>query len=146
MPFGVDWDGHLIARFKALHKDGERSFADIAGTLSHEFGIRLTKNACIGKARRLGLKARAHVPPPLPRKGQRRGKPRPIPAVLPGWRIEPPRLPPAAGKVTIYQLKDGVCHFPHGEQPPYTYCGAKALRGSWCATHERVVYPRGAIR
>jgi hypothetical protein len=143
MPFGVDWNDHLIARFTALHKGDERSFQMIADTLNHEFGLRLTKNACIGKARRLGLAVRARVAPPLPRKGQRRDKPRRIPAVLPGWRIEPPALPPAAGKITIYQLKDGVCHFPHGEAPPYIYCGATARRGSWCPHHERVVYPRG---
>ena len=144
MPAGTDWDDHLIARFTALHRDGKRPFREIAETLSREFGLRLSKNACIGKARRLSLKERPRVAPPPPRKGQRRGgRPRRIPAVLPGWRIEPPRLPPAAGRITIYQLESGVCHFPHGETPPYTYCGAKTLRGSWCPHHERVIYPRG---
>jgi hypothetical protein len=146
MPAGIDWDDHLIARFKALHAGGERPFSEIAATLSREFGLKLSKNACIGKGRRLGLTARARVAPPKPRKGQRRGGPRLKPVVLPGWQVEPPRLPPAAGRVTIYQLRGGVCHFPHGDRPPYTYCGAKALRGSWCPHHERVVYPRGAIR
>jgi hypothetical protein len=147
MPAGIDWDDHLIARFTALHKDGKRSFQEIADTLAREFGLKLTKNACIGKARRLGLAARPHVAPPLPRKGQKRGGPRPVPVVLPGWQVEPPpRLPPAAGKITIYQLRGGVCHFPHGEKPPYTYCGAVAKKGSWCPHHERVVYPRGTSR
>jgi hypothetical protein len=143
MPAGVDWDDHLIARFRVLHNGGKRPFSEIAKTLSYEFGIKLTKNACIGKARRLGLEARPRVMPPTPRKGQNRGGPRRLPVVLPGWQVEPPRLPPTAGKITIYQLKDGVCHFPHGDKPPYTYCGAATRKGSWCPHHERVVYPRG---
>jgi len=141
---GVDWDDNLIARFSALHKDGQNSFKAIAEQLNYEFGLKLTKNACIGKARRLGLKERARVAPPLPRKGQRRGGPREKPIVLPGWQVEPPRLPRHVSGITIYQLKQGVCHFPHGERPPYTYCGHATRRGlAWCPHHERVVYPRG---
>jgi hypothetical protein len=153
MPAGTDWDDHLIARFTALHKDGKRKFSQIADILNYEFGLQLTKNACIGKARRLGFKERPHVAPPLPRKGQNRKKrPTPLPVeviapVLPGWQIEPPILADTSGHITIYQLKEGVCHFPFGERAPYAYCGSTTRRGlSWCPHHEHVVYPRGTMR
>jgi hypothetical protein len=147
MPAGVDWDDHLIARFRALHNGGKRPFSEIAKTLSHEFGIKLTKNACIGKARRLGLEARPRVmPPPPKRKRPRRYEPpaEVIPVVIPRWTVEPPVLPAAGGRITIYQLKGGVCHYPFGERPPYAYCGNTTKRHSpWCPHHEHVVYPRG---
>jgi hypothetical protein len=146
MRAGVGWTDALIARLKALHADDDMSFTEIANQLSEEFMVKLTKNACIGKARRLGLKERARVAPPLPRKGQKRGgsRYRPPPVVLPGWQVEPPRLPAHADRITIYQLKSGVCHFPFGERPPYAYCGHTTRRGlPWCPHHETVVYPRG---
>jgi len=151
MPAGVDWDDHLIARFKALHNGGKRPFSEIAKTLSHEFGVKLTKNACIGKARRLGLETRPRVMPPPPKRKKRTlTTPHLVPAaevvapVLPGWRIEPPVLPASSGRITIYQLERGVCHYPFGERPPYAYCGNTTRRHSpWCPHHEHVVYPRG---
>jgi hypothetical protein len=145
MPFGVDWNDHLIARFTALHKDGKRSFQMIADILNHEFGLRLTKNACIGKARRLGLKERPRVapPPPPPPKRKKRTQSTPQLSVYSAWRVEPPTLPEADGRITIYQLDLGRCHYPFGDRPPYAYCGAATRRGSWCPHHERVVYPRG---
>lgn len=142
---GVDWNDHLIARLKALHKGGQNSFKDIAEKLNREFGLALTKNACIGKAGRLGLEQRPRsTPRPKPRKKHPQNTPQLI--VVPAWRVEPPTLPAASGRVTIYQLHYGICHFPFGEQPPYAYCGAASKRGSWCPHHERVIYPRGALR
>ena len=146
MPAGTDWTDAMIVRLRDLHAE-EETFSVIARILSREFGVKLSKNACIGKGRRLGLTARAHVPPPKPRKGQNRSGPRLKPAVLPGWQVEPPRLPPTTGRITIYQLQRGVCHFPYGDAPPYVYCGNTAFRASsWCPHHERVVYPQGRIR
>ena len=143
MPSGTEWTGAMIARLRELHA-AEEYFSDIARVMSQEFRVELTKNACIGKARRLGLKERARVAPPKPRKGQNRhgARFRTAPVVLPGWVVEPPKLP--GGKITIYQLRAGLCHYPFGERPPYAYCGNTTRRGMpWCPHHERVVYPRG---
>ena len=147
---GVDWDDNLIARLKALHKGGTRSFKQIAETLSHEFGIQLTKNACIGKARRLELEQRPRsTPKPKPRAEKRTlNTPQlvPRPAVVTAWRVETPTLT-GCNRITIYQLRGGLCHYPFGDKPPYAYCGNTTARGTpWCPHHERIVYPRGAIR
>jgi len=151
----TDWPGVMINRLTRLHADPQRSFKAIAEQLSREFGVMITKNACIGKARRLGLEQRAKgTPAPKPRKKRPLTTPHLVPSpevvppVLPGWTVEPPVLPAASGRIAIYQLRRGVCHFPFGNRPPYAYCGGTtATRTSpWCPHHERVVYPRGPGR
>ena len=132
-----------------LQRAGKLSFTEIAKTLSREFGVRLTKNACIGKARRLNLPLRKPVVARKPKAEPQvpEIEPENVPHVRPAWTVEPPVLPASSGRITIYQLQRGVCHFPFGNQPPYTYCGNSAFRGSsWCPHHERVVFPRGAVR
>ena len=137
-----EWTDAMIARLRELHA-AEEYFSDIARIMSQEFGVELTKNSCIGKGRRLGLTARARVAPPLPRRKKRILTT--LPAAL-GWRVEPPVLPAACGRITIYQLEQGRCHYPFGDRPPYAYCGGTTRRGlAWCPHHERVVYPRGRL-
>jgi hypothetical protein len=141
---GIEWDDTLIARFKALHKGGQRSFAQIAEMLSREFGIKLSKNACIGKGRRLGLELRPRYLP-TPRAKPKRLEPpaEVVPVVRPAWTVSTPVLSDG-NRITIYQLKRGVCHFPFGDKPPYAYCGNTTTRHSpWCPHHERMIYPRG---
>ena len=147
---GIDWDDNLVRRLTALHRGGLRSFAEIAEILSREFGLKLTKNACIGKGRRLGLEQRPRgttKPGPKPRAKPKRRPPEPpaevVPVVLPAWQVETPILT-GCNRITIYQLQRGVCHYPFGEKPPYAYCGNTTSRQSpWCPHHLRVVYPRG---
>jgi hypothetical protein len=137
----TQWTDAITTRFMALHRSG-RSFSKIAHALNSEFGLDLTKNACVGRAHRLGLKAR-------PAAVQPRKKPTPEPApivALPrlSWTVEPPVLPASCGRITIYQLEYGRCHFPFGERPPYAYCGnTTARKATYCPHHEGVMYPRG---
>ena len=142
---GLHWTEHMIDRLTRLQRAGKLSFTEIAKTLSREFGVRLTKNACIGKARRLNLPMRKPVVVRKPKAEPQvpEIEPETVPHVRPAWTVEPPTLPKASGRITVYQLQCGVCHFPFGERPPYAYCGNSAFRGSWCPHHERVVYPRG---
>jgi len=142
------WTDNLLERLAKLHADPGKSFRDIAEQLSYEFGIKLTKNACIGRARRLGLEQRPRsTPRPRPRKKRTRTTPQlSVVPINPGWVVKTPTLPAASGRVTIYQLQRGVCHYPFGDKPPYAYCGNTTTRSSpWCPHHERVVYPRGKV-
>lgn len=157
----VEWTDKLIARFRALHAGGKRSFKMIAEKLSSEFHVKLTKNACIGKGRRLGLEQRPRstaTPGPRKHKTPRRNRTQTPPEltveiaqetvpVIPSWLVEPPAETAGANRLTIYGLKSGVCHYPFGDRPPYAYCGNTTRRGlSWCPHHERVVYPGGRSR
>lgn len=47
---------------------------------------------------------------------------------------------PPRGPITIYQLRDGVCHWPLSnveDHPPYVYCGKPTIElgCSWCQEH-----------
>ena len=148
-----DWSEAMIKRLTELQADSELGFTGIARIMSEEFHIKLSKNSCIGKARRLGLPLRATIAVrtvmPKPRKSRARQRPaEPIavaPKINPGCTVELPRLA-AGNRLTIFQLRNGVCRFPYGERPPYAYCGRPTQRGPWCPHHEHVVYPRGRIK
>jgi len=148
-----DWSAAMIARLTELQADSALGFTGIARIMSGEFRVRLTKSACIGKAHRLGLPLRISIAVrnamPKPRKSRARQRPaEPIavaPKINPGWTVELPRLA-AGNRLTIFELRDGVCRFPYGERAPYTYCGRPAPHTSWCPHHEHVVYPRGRIK
>ena len=135
-PHDTDWsDEMLIARLRELHAEGIR-YADIADILSAEFHVKLGKNAIVGKVHRLRLEKRERGP-----------RPKPEPAIEPEvitvkvnrhWTIE---LPQAVGnRISIWELEQGRCHFPHGQRPPYDYCGKDAPSGPYCAHHQRVMY------
>jgi len=141
---GNIWTDTMNRRFAALHRDkADYSFEEMAKILSAEFGIELTRNATIGKARRLNLPMRANVK--LPRKQTKQGvrmlkvKTTRVDAPI------PPELEPTVETgVTIYQLRDGVCHWPGGavtDYPPFIYCGEAAPPGApYCATHRGRAY------
>ena len=145
MPRDNVWTGAMIARFRELHADDGLTFSGIAAMLAEEFSVRLSKNACIGKGRRLGLKERPRVNPPPPKRKKRTIN-TPQLTVLSAWKVAPPPVPPAArGKLTIYQLRRNTCRYPFGERVPYSYCGeATKVSSSWCPHHERVVWGKKA--
>jgi len=144
-PNHVVWTDDLLKRLAELHADDDLPFREIAAQLSAEFDVTLTKNACIGKARRMDLKARPRVNPPKPQRKRRAPKPtlpaEPVPVVLPRWEVA---LPPApGGKLTIYQLERHTCHYPFGDKPPYSFCGERTAKGSaWCREHFHTVYAK----
>ena len=108
-------------------------FSTIAPMLSKEFNIRLTKNACIGKSRRLKMPPREARPPKI---RQYVYKPRPKPQ---------PRPPEHAGLITIYQLRDYVdCKWPIGQWPDILYCGQPQEEGKpYCTKHCDMAYHPG---
>jgi GcrA cell cycle regulator len=120
------------------------SMAEIAEKLSSEFRFRITRNAVIGKARRLGLGEHPEKKPPK--------KPKPEPVVR--RRYVRPR--PAAVRVlrakitsdhplTLLQLRNGDCTWPLGgieARTPYLFCGKPCdVDRSWCPEH----WARGRI-
>jgi GcrA cell cycle regulator len=127
--------------FARLHRDPRQlSFVAIAKEMEVKFNITMTRNACIGKARRLGLPMRKFGTPrqPIERAAL---KPRKVAAVeapiAPVEAIVPEVLPPEG--LTIYQLRDSTCHWPLGKTyayPPFMYCGCPALLGRpYCEAH-----------
>ena len=137
------WTPSMVAVFRALHQGGG-SFVEIAAQMSATFGLEISRNACIGKARRLELPMRhfdgQRVPLAKPAKMVPK---RPV-------RVDAPIPPPAAVEpepevgVSIYQLGNGVCRWPLGkmeDRPPFRYCGGPTpIEETYCATHSQISY------
>ena len=140
------WSENEIKRLKALWMEG---------LTTRVIGLRLgvSKNAVVGKIRRLGMSnSRPYYPP-----GSRTAHvplapvPEPEPEPPPAKRERKPRLPkvvlspvvvrpsdPPTGNWTLMDLRHGVCKWPEGERPPFAYCGDKALEGApYCEPHTR---------
>jgi hypothetical protein len=131
-----NWTAEMTLRFTELHRqEPPLSFTKIAAEMSVAFNIRLTGNACIGKAHRLGLPTRHQSATPR----QKRGK-----AKMIRVRVDAPIAPAIEprshlGGLDIYQLGWGECRWPLGhveDRPPYRYCGGPALLGRpYCNEH-----------
>jgi len=144
----VAWTKERVELLKRLHADG-LSFSQIAGELGN-----VTRNAVIGKARRLGLELRGHRPrgpDTKPRKQSRvvstitgtwitKATPRPAPAVAPA--PEPFVVPLSLNPVTLWERNDPQqCQWLVGEG---LYCGDPRIdqrarsRCLYCKGHARM--------
>jgi len=140
----IIWDAYRVARLRALHAKKHLSFDAIAAQLSAEWGMDVSKNSCIGKARRMGLAQR-------PRKvfrGDKRKRavtlvaeapaavaPEPVPCVLPRWKVMADEAPAVRDRMTLFQLDGNKCHWPYGDRAPYMFCGAPTAGKTYCAYH-----------
>jgi hypothetical protein len=141
------WTAEMHARLCELATADEvMSYAVIAEKLSIEFGEHLTKNACIGRAGRFGIRKQAapsfitpgYARPDAKPKPERKTKMR-----VARFTVAPPNLVPRGprrGRKTIMELTFRSCRWVYGEQPPYLFCGARTDGGSYCTEHQTVVY------
>jgi len=120
------WTAAIIKRFTELAADHSISFTSIAAMLNAEFTLELTRNACIGKARRLGLEAR---PNKNHKTYPRRERKRMVRIDAPIPPLPEPQAPEPF-TTTIYQLTPYTCRWPGGDihaRPPFFYCGEPAI-------------------
>ena len=155
---GYFWPDAMKKRLQwFVINDPATSFAKVAKKLNEEFpGANLTRNACIGMSRRLGLskpdslkgapkkprvvKARRKVDmSDVNRKiAARKSSPKPMPK--PENPFYP--LPPTKG-VALMDLKLAHCRFPHGEGASLRFCGEPVEepgKDSYCAFHQSICY------
>lgn len=154
----VDWTPALTERFEQLVAKGD-SYDEIAKALSHEFRVRLTKNACVGKGRRL------HVPlrqPPRKKLCLRRRNPnvtkpkndRPSAQrkllqnherkrAKANRQNRKHRLHPSRSRdLPLLQLSTTSCRWPSGDVPNITFCGDYRAEGSsYCLKHTLIASP-----
>jgi GcrA cell cycle regulator len=131
-----------LTELHALTGKEALSMRQITARLNAEFKTEFTRNAIIGRSRRLGLPAR---PQPIPTRSYPTKQ-----IVLVGHSSYPPIVPIEARRPTrrdslnILQLRDGDCHWPLGEmddRPPFQYCGKPALFGfPYCLEHHRIAH------
>ena len=147
MNSGTPWTTRMNSTLIELLDDTGMTYSAVAAKMSAIFGMNITKNACIGKARRLGVAMRDQT--------QRQ----PIVGKQPTIRVKkvrvdapiapkiPHRLKP--GHITIYQLREGVCKWPLGPplaSPPFLYCGEAAPLGCPYCRHHTQKARGGGVR
>lgn len=157
----MSWTDERVELLRKLWMDGH-SASQIAAELAN--GI--TRNAVIGKVHRLGLSGRvkcaapssAPRPRPATQRPQRLATPRPAApitrgatalALQPAQFAAPAPRPaddvviPISERVTIMELREGMCRWPLGDPatPDFRYCGGRSdITATYCAAHARMAY------
>jgi GcrA cell cycle regulator len=160
----MSWTDERIEQLKQHWTEG-KSASQIASLL----GNGISRNAVIGKVRRLGLTGRAKSPtsggsrprrPPTSPAAHRPPAPRPIStaprmtrgatalAIVPEALAEadPEVLEsvvvPMSLRVTIIELREAMCRWPLGDptSSEFRYCGSPTASGPYCAYHGGLAY------
>jgi GcrA cell cycle regulator len=112
--------------------------------------IGCTKNAVIGRRRRIGLGGPKRVAKPRDRSPNRpKAEPRVLKRRMAMLKAEPllrdvPDTPPISAK-SLVDLAPSECRWPFGDKP-YTFCGCPVADGvPYCAGHARIAYGRVVI-
>jgi GcrA cell cycle regulator len=133
--------------------EGGLSYSEIAEALNARFNTAYTRNAAIGRARRMGLSGDERAS----RASQPKPKPQPSAAQLKKFRerffaqVRGPKIPRRAAmpklrcveivprQLSLVELEDGDCRYPYGgdrEGEPITFCGHPRRQGSsYCVPH-----------
>lgn len=146
------WTEPATERFVELTNDHSLYYSQIAATLSKEFHTTFSKNACIGKAKRLGLPERDTAIPGRPKKKREWPKKKNAPLAMysRAQRIKalkdgrpprryPTRKPrPPAGGVHLLDLKHHHCRYIVGD---LRFCGEQKIDdSSYCEAHHRLTH------
>lgn len=155
----------LLEAFQALHDQGF-SHSIIADRLSKQFGVVVSRSACIGRARRMGLTrpntnnaaASARMKSGLQlwtgRKGPRSDTYRQKGTTTRGTVVDLVELKAPEGKgislgeLLPFSTKDGTsCRYPMSmcEAAGLLYCGEPTKHGSWCTYHRELVFKGGRL-
>jgi len=127
------------------------TFSQAACAITVAFGVHLSRNAAIGRARRLGLQAarRAGAPKRVAAPGKRpafkvRRRDDPLAALFAAVQLAPLREANVTPlRIALIDLERGQCRYPYGGDngEPILFCGhsvpdrASKSRASYCAAH-----------
>lgn len=135
------WDKRAVALLRQRHAEGV-PFSAIA----EEIGNGMTKNACIGKARRLGLPDRVQGKHPFPR-SPHRPKPRARQMTVQRKIPSAPAQAPPSRNIALMDLGNGFCRWPVTEYPPHLFCGnSTVIEESYCPYHHWLAHNRSHDR
>ncbi len=149
--FQNDWTPDMVRTLRDHAAKGES-----AGMIAKALGGRVTRNAVVGKAHRLGVKLNgyrmrsslrhnvaARVATAPRARSERKGPIRPAAAGLETEATSkplPPEPPPPREPIPLHQLQGEVCRYPFGDprDPAFGFCGAPGH--PWCDEHRKVVF------
>lgn len=148
-----DWTDAAIAELRRLRAEG-LSFSICADALGRQFGVAVSRNACIGKAGRLGVPGNKR-PVARPRAAAKRKVPTvrnflrslPVKSAAPIETVsaEATELPPDQSPfaVRLLELNEGHCRWPLGDprEADFMFCGAAPIEcRPYCLRHCRLAY------
>ena len=146
-PGDFAWTAAAIARLTELWLSGTTS-----GVIGRLMGV--SRSACMGKLRRLGLLRQDRPRMPIVRRvarllksseqssrpqiPQMRTNKRSLPPPEP-YRAPPPPPVPPIGSFRLLDLRHNSCRWPGPEdRPPYSFCGRPKMgESSYCEDHTR---------
>jgi len=139
-----NWPPEAVERLREHCKAG-LSARMCARALEQEFGMRVTRNAVLGKIWRLGLTGRRVAvrqrAASSPRKRSVRARPR---RSLPFAGSPPQEIVPCP--TALFDLRRDQCRWPVGDPrtPEFHFCGARRLEPfPYCHRHALIAYRRG---
>ncbi len=149
----TDWPDQHSKMLRELHAKG-RSYAEIARALNRQFGTAYTRNATLGRGKRMGLVTPAAPKPtycpesrrPSATPGTLRRSPEPVgspiaaaPAAKPAAPVRLRSVGISPRLLSLDQLAPGDCRYPYGgdrDDDPITFCGHPRQPGScYCTPH-----------
>src|ERR1700736_2033668 len=137
---GESWPQAMADDLRRLHEDEGKSFAVCAAELNGKYGTSLTRNACVGKYKRMGGTGKGSNVPHVTRQTARRRRERPKPSWAISLAHEDKSLNCTLAELDSPALRR-KCRFMSGEPADDVYCGQPTVEGhSWCAFHCRIVY------
>lgn len=113
------------------------SFSNAATKINAQFGTAYSRNACIGRAKRLGISGRKTVSAEglqhrLIKKAEQKLKPPPVCQPIPAPRA----VDVVPLNISLFELTDATCKWPYGDAAPYAFCGNPTWVGSsYCECH-----------
>lgn len=149
----TDWTIKSEGRLRQLNGQRELSNLTIAATINAEFGTNFTRNAVIGKRKRMGLSNPDRSNRPIRNVPKVRKQSSQIRRWMP--KIEPPTMPEEdireaividQFQCSIMELENVSCRYPIGEvgDLSFRYCGCPqadmSSRRPYCDAHARIAY------
>lgn len=138
------WTDSIVQRLRDLHATN-LSFSEIAVELNEEFATSITRNACIGKSKRIGLPERAMTQAERGKLSHDKWRMVRVKKAVPQQpKISVPK--PSVEDVTplhvsFMDLERDQCRFPYGDGPSFTFCGCRAFDGgSYCEPHHTLTH------
>ena len=132
----VIWTDEQSEALRAFIADG-MTYRECAEAINERFNVSFSRNAVIGRGKRIGVSAPAKPPPKnpprskrdpsLPRYARQAAPPRRI-LEMKCDAIEPLHL-------DLLDLDKVHCRWPYGEGPNITFCGHSKMVGSYCLAH-----------
>lgn len=134
---GHYWSDAATDTLKRLDEAGLLSRAQMAMRINEEFGTSYTRNAVIGRARRVGLVAkrapRDHKPRVrIIRANWNSNRRRIIQSAEPAETIKLRCVEVVPRNLTIFELELGDCRYPYGQGSEITFCGHAPV-------HQRII-------